>query len=225
MLFRSATTATGTDTIFEVENVTGSPAADTITGDAGNNVLDGLGGTDTASFAGVASGVDANLATGAATGQGSDTLTGIENLTGSLQNDTLTGDGNPNVLSGLNGGDNITGGLGADAFFLGAGADVITANDGVVDAIDCEGGGPDSGSVDGPAPAETYTLCDGDGDGIVDFLDACPTVMGSGVDGCVPQVVQPPAAGPSQVPAKKKKCKKRKHGAAAAKKCKKRKQP
>ncbi len=184
----------------------------------------GAGGSDTASFAGLSTAVDANLATGIATGQGTDTLTSIENLTGSLQNDTLTGDGNPNVLSGLNGGDNITGGPGADAFFLGAGADVITANDGVVDAIDCEGGGPDSGSVDGPAPAETYTLCDGDGDGIVDFLDACPTVMGSGVDGCVPQVVQPPAAGPSQVPAKKKKkCKKRKHGAAAAKKCKKRK--
>jgi hypothetical protein len=122
----------------------------------------------------------------------------------------LTGDAGPNALAGRNGADNITGGLGADGFFLGAGADQITANDGVVDVIDCEGGGPDSGSVDGPAPAETYiTDCDSDGDTVVDFLDACPTTSGAGSDGCVPSVTTPPAqATPTKPAAPKKKCKK-----------------
>ncbi len=76
----------------------------------------------------------------------------------------------------------------------GAGLDTIAANDGVVDLIDYEGGGPDSGSVDGPAPAETYTLCDTDGDAVVDFLDACPTTAAAGADGCVPTAVTPPPA-------------------------------
>ena len=38
-------------------------------------------------------------------GAGTDTLTNIENLTGSAFNDTLTGDSNANILSGLDGND------------------------------------------------------------------------------------------------------------------------
>jgi Ca2+-binding RTX toxin-like protein len=233
----TGTTATGTDTIFEVENVIGSPMGDTITGDSNNNVLDGLGGTDTlmggdgsdtASFATVASAVVANLATGAATGQGTDTLATIENLTGSDQDDTLTGDAGPNSLLGRDGADNITGGLGADGLFLGVGADTITANDGVVDVIDCEGGGPDSGSVDGPAPAENYiTDCDSDDDAVLDFLDACPTTSGAGSEGCAPTVITtPPAQATPTPPGAPKKCKKNKKKqavGAAKKKCKKKK--
>jgi Ca2+-binding RTX toxin-like protein len=230
----------GDDSVFGSENLIGSGQGDNLTGGSENNVFDGnggddtlngAGGNDTASFASQAAGVDANLGTGAATGQGTDTLANFENLTGSSQDDTLTGDGGPNALSGLDGADNLTGGLGADGFFLGAGADQITANDGIVDTIDCEGGGPDSGSVDGPAPAENYiTDCNSDGDAVLDFLDACPTTSATGADGCAPVVTPPTQTTPTTpaAPATKKKCtkKKKKHAATVAKKkCKKKKRP
>jgi hypothetical protein len=53
---------------------------------------DGGSGTDTVSYAGAASGVTANLATNSATGDGTDVLNNFENLTGSANADTLTGD-------------------------------------------------------------------------------------------------------------------------------------
>ena len=229
-LATGAATGQGSDTVANFENLTGSSQDDFLTGDGGANAFNGgTGGTDTVRFSALSQGVDASLATGSATGQGSDTFAGIENLTGSDQDDTLTGDGGPNALSGLDGADKLTGGLGADGFFLGAGTDEIAANDGVVDTIDCEGGGPDSGSVDGPGPAENYiTDCDSDGDGVIDFVDACPTTSATGADGCAPPVVTPPVQTTpttTAAPAGQKKCKKKKHRAAsvAKKKCKKKK--
>jgi Ca2+-binding RTX toxin-like protein len=198
-----------TDTLANFDNMTGTHQDDFLTGDENGNVLNGgTGGVDSVRFSGVLQGVDASLLTNTATGQGSDTLAGIENLSGSDEDDTLTGDDGPNALSGRDGADNLTGGLGADGLFLGAGADQITANDGVVDVIDCEGGGPDSGLVDGPAPAENYiTDCDSDGDAVLDFLDACPTIVGTS---CPPSSnpTPPPAAATPAAPAKTKKCKK-----------------
>ena len=47
----------------------------------------------------------------------------IENLTGSLHNDILTGDGGRNTLSGLDGNDTLNGGEGNDQLIGGAGAD------------------------------------------------------------------------------------------------------
>jgi Ca2+-binding RTX toxin-like protein len=82
-----------------------------ITGNAGNNVLAGLGGadtldggtgTDTATYAASPAGVSVSLATGLDSGgdaQG-DTPINIENLTGSAFNDTLEGNGGNNVLVG-----------------------------------------------------------------------------------------------------------------------------
>jgi Ca2+-binding RTX toxin-like protein len=219
----------GSDTLANFENLTGSEQHDLLIGDGAANAFDGGPEEDTVAFTGLSQAVTASLVTNSATGQGGDTLTGIENLTGSNQDDTLTGDAGPNVLSGLDGADNLTGGLGADGFFLGADADAVTAADGVVDHIDCEGGGPDSGSVDGPAPAETYNDCDSDGDAVVDFLDSCPTTSGAGSDGCVPAVINPPPAQatPTTPAAPKKKCKKKKKhrpaSVAKKKKCKKKK--
>lgn len=239
----SAGTATTTpidevDSISGVENVIGSPEGDTITGDANNNILDGLGGdddldgsggNDTVSYASLAGplGVNLNLALGTAAGQGSDTVANFENATGSTQADVLFGDGSANILDGLAGNDNVDGQAGADQLLLGPGMDVVGAADGDVDSIDCTGGGPDSGSVDGPAPAETYISCDSDGDAVVDFLDACPTTAGTGTDGCVLPVITPPvqtAPITPTTPAAKKCKKKKKHRVASvAKKCKKKK--
>jgi Ca2+-binding RTX toxin-like protein len=211
-LATGAATGQGTDTLTNIDNLTGSSQGDFLTGDANNNVFNGgSGGVDTVRFSGVLQGVNASLLTNTATGQGSDSFGGIENLTGSDQDDTLTGDAGPNGLAGRDGADNITGGLGVDGFFLGAGTDSIVANDGVVDTIDCEGGGPDSGQVDGPAPAENYiTDCDSDADALVDFLDACPSTSGTGADGCVPSVVVTPVQTTPTTPAapSTKKCKK-----------------
>ena len=47
-------------------------------------------------------------------GAGTDTLTSIENLTGSAFDDTLTGDADANVLSGRDGDDTLNGGAGND---------------------------------------------------------------------------------------------------------------
>jgi Ca2+-binding RTX toxin-like protein len=113
------------DTLSGIENLIGSAFDDTLTGDANDNVLtggagadhlDGGAGNDTASYATSSAAVTVNLATGTGSGgdaQG-DTLTNIENLTGSAFNDTLTGDQNANVLIGGAGADTLIGGGGND---------------------------------------------------------------------------------------------------------------
>ena len=103
----------------------------------GNDLLDGGTGIDTASYAHATAGVTVNLGeTGAQNtfGAGSDTLTAIENLTGSNFNDSLTGDHNSNiitgglgndVLNGEGGDDFLIGGLGNNTLTGGAGADTF----------------------------------------------------------------------------------------------------
>ena len=92
---------------------------DTINGKGGNDILAGLGGADTlnggagidtASYAASAAGVDVSLVTGLGHGGDAegDTLTGIENLTGSAFNDTLPDDAGSNVLIGGAGIDTVS---------------------------------------------------------------------------------------------------------------------
>ncbi|HYI39418.1 MAG TPA: calcium-binding protein [Allosphingosinicella sp.] len=90
----------------------------------GTHVADGGIGNDTLSFYANGTGVTANvtaslLLQGAAqsTGAGSMTLTGFENLSGSYQNDILTGDGADNVLAGDVGNDILNGGNGNDILY------------------------------------------------------------------------------------------------------------
>ena len=151
----------GWDTLVGIENVFGTPFADSLTGDNGNNwlsgseatidvgnvsasnndFLDGQGGNDLLTV-GIGNhtviggtgndtlwfsengfpetGIAVSLVLqGAAqtTGNGSWTLTGIENLTGGVANDTLTGDGNVNVLGGGAGSDTLVGGAGDDVLY------------------------------------------------------------------------------------------------------------
>ena len=61
-----------------------------------------------------------SLAAGTATGQGSDTLTGIERVLGSANADDITGDGNANSLDGGAGNDTLLGGAGDDTLEGGA---------------------------------------------------------------------------------------------------------
>ena len=97
------------DTYLSIENLTGGGGDDTLTGTQTNNVLSGGGGTDTVSYADRVGGENVVASLAAATGgeTGSpeaDTYASIENLTGGGGNDTLTGNGNNNVLNGGSGG-------------------------------------------------------------------------------------------------------------------------
>ncbi|MFE0754151.1 calcium-binding protein [Inquilinus sp. NPDC058860] len=101
----------------------GGDGDDILRGGAGADDLDG--GAGTASYYGSATGVVVSLVTGLGSGgeaQG-DTLTGIENLAGSLGNDSLVGDSGANTLSGSNGNDILTGAGGKDTLTGGAGLD------------------------------------------------------------------------------------------------------
>src|SRR5207237_882660 len=74
--------------------------------------------------------VDLNLQGGAQNtiAAGSDTLIGFENLIGSALSDTLTGDGNANIIEGGLGNDILAGGLGNDtASYAGAAAGVTVS--------------------------------------------------------------------------------------------------
>lgn len=125
----------GNDTLF------GQSGSDTLDGGAGDDVLNGGSGTDTASYASASSSVTVSLAilTAQDTGSaGTDTLTGIENLTGSASADSLTGDSGSNAIAGGAGIDDINGGAGGDVLIGGDGGDTIdtgASNDNVRDSI------------------------------------------------------------------------------------------
>lgn len=125
-------TGEGTDTLTNIEGVIGSPLDDTLTGSSGvnlfipltgNDVVEGGDGVDFVDFEASSAPITANLSTGTATGEGTDTLTHIEGLIGSPGNDSLTGDGGPKTLLGLAGDDTLDGGAGTDALDGGDGTD------------------------------------------------------------------------------------------------------
>ena len=110
--------------------ITGTDQNDIFHGGLGDDVLIGGLGSDTADYSSAAGPVtvDLNMAGPQATGQGSDTLTGIENLTGSGFGDVLIGDGGSNILNGGAGSDAMYGGPGADIYLVDTQADLIFEN-------------------------------------------------------------------------------------------------
>jgi Ca2+-binding RTX toxin-like protein len=104
---------------------TGNTLDNTITSSAGNDTIDGAGGSDTASYADAGAGVTVNLAVAgpqSTGGAGSDTLVSIENAIGSSFADTLIGTTGDNVLSGGLGDDILDGSLGDDMLNGGGGS-------------------------------------------------------------------------------------------------------
>ncbi|WP_228126839.1 beta strand repeat-containing protein [Candidatus Viadribacter manganicus] len=120
------------------DTLTGNGGSDTIDGGTGNDTIvatlndgddayNGGGGVDTYTLAAISADVTVNLTTGTSSSAqtGSDTLVGVENVTGGSGNDTLTGDGLANLLIGGAGNDRLDGGTGgADVLRGGLGNDV-----------------------------------------------------------------------------------------------------
>jgi Ca2+-binding RTX toxin-like protein len=107
-------------------NLTGNSLNNLLDAGAGNNVLAGGEGTDTVSYALASAAVTVSLASAGAQatgGSGSDTLSSIENLTGSGFADNLSGNSGVNVL---------TGGAGADVFVFSAALDSPAATPDVI---------------------------------------------------------------------------------------------
>jgi Ca2+-binding RTX toxin-like protein len=164
--------AAGNDVLRNINMVFGSASADVLTGSnrtdvaeffeggAGNDTLDGQGGTfDIALFSTASSGVTANLATGIATGTGTgtDTLLNIEGVFGSKFADVLMGGSNSSVggnelFRGQGGNDTIDGGTGFDWAFYDTGTTsvVVTLGNGVDgSASDGQGGTDVLRSIEG----------------------------------------------------------------------------
>ncbi|MCS6622547.1 Ig-like domain-containing protein [Roseibacterium beibuensis] len=105
--------------------ITGGAGDDVLRGRGGADVLVGGGGIDTVDYSGAAAGMRAQLNTNASTNDGdggTDTFSGVENLTGSAFNDILIGDGVGNVLRGGLGSDTLIGLGGNDVLWGGSGA-------------------------------------------------------------------------------------------------------
>ncbi len=146
----TSTGGSGTDTLIGIENLTGSDFTDHLTGNAGNNALNGgassdaffatqgvdvyngdTGNHDTVYFTGQP-GVTASLATGTYSFDANNhgTMTNIDDLFGGANNDSLTGDAVANILDGMEGNDTVAGGLGNDEIWGGAGSDTLIADGG-----------------------------------------------------------------------------------------------
>jgi Ca2+-binding RTX toxin-like protein len=134
----------GSDTLANIEDIQGSNHDDTLTGNAGSNglyagpgndAIDGRGGEDWVNF--TSGPVAALLSSGSATGEGTDTLTGIENLAGSRFDDALIGDAGPNKFTGGNGNDALSGGDGDDTLTGDLGTDSLDGGNGT-DSCDGE---------------------------------------------------------------------------------------
>jgi len=134
------------------DTLKGGNADDYLDGGQGDDILDGGSGIDRAAFSPSAlAGVTVNLnivGVAQATGQGNDTLTGIEHVSGTRFNDVLTGDGGDNWIwggsdgSGVTGNDILNGGGGNDLIQVGTGNHNLNGGTGT-DTLSLHGNGTD----------------------------------------------------------------------------------
>ncbi|MCW5738301.1 MAG: FG-GAP repeat protein [Enhydrobacter sp.] len=140
----------GTDTVNDIENLTGSAHADSLTGNGGRNVLRGLDGNDVVSGGDGDDTLDGGLGDDTANGGGgADMLRGREGndtLDGGLGDDTANGGGGNDIIAGGSGNDTLAGGGGDDSLAGGAGANTLTG-----------GGGNDTFVFDSPLVAGVIT--------------------------------------------------------------------
>lgn len=139
----SFSTATGIDSLSNIENVSGSAGADGLYGSAeanvffataGTDVIDGRGGSDTFSATQATANITVNLTTGVVSGAHTATLTSVENVDTGSGNDVISLSSADNTVNAGGGSDaiivNSTAGAGTDSIDGGAGTDVVMFNEG-----------------------------------------------------------------------------------------------
>lgn len=147
---------------------------DTLAGGLGADALDGGGGLgDTAVYTNSDAAVSVGINVGGTAGGGhatGDTLTDIENLTGSAFGDTLTGSTGQNVLRGNGGDDSLNGSNNNDQLFGGDGDDTLIGSEGA----DIINGGTNT------AVGDTVSYTNSAGFVTVDLLAGTATGSGHG---------------------------------------------
>ena len=131
------------------DTLDGGDGNDTLWGDAGDDTLIGGAGIDDLEYSLSVAAVTVDLVAGTATDGygGTDTITGIENITGSLFNDYMIGDDNDQNFYGRDGDDTLNGGGGIDLLAGGDGDDSLYGDAG----DDILHGGEGSDIIDGGA--------------------------------------------------------------------------
>jgi len=152
------------------DTLSGGNGNDFLFGGAGSDLLVGGAGNDRAMYSSAASGVTVNLSTGTASDGdgGTDTLSGIERVDGSSNNDLLIGDSGENTLVGGAGDDTLSGGGGNDVagYFTSTSAITVnmatgTVSDGlggtdVLNSIEIVGGSPQADSFTGSTGKDIF---------------------------------------------------------------------
>lgn len=181
----------GKDQIFgKVGNDTicGGGGFDTISGGPGDDALDGGTGPNGLEYGPATAAVSVNLATGKATGEGTDTLANFNEVYGSPQADTMVGNGAVNFLAGSGGNDKLYGSGGDDLLRGGDGYDSFRGGVGN-DTLEGQAGGGNADYADAPS-AVSVNLKAGSASGgagsdkLVGLLDATgsrynDTIVGS----------------------------------------------
>ena len=178
----------GADTIFGFggnDTIFGLGGNDLILGAAGADTINGGSGTDTSSYSDSAVGVTVNLGNG--TGGGGtaegDTLTSIENVTGSSHDDFLIGNNGNNVLTGLEDNDILKGAGGSDTLFGDSGNDTLKGGGGA-DTLNGGSGTDTADYFDSSAGVVVSLITDtaGNGDAEGDELNSIENLNGSAED-------------------------------------------
>jgi Ca2+-binding RTX toxin-like protein len=147
-----------TDTLLNIEAVRGSKFGDSITGNSGDNFIEGYAGDDTLDggadgidwleFLTSPDGVTASLTEVSDDGWGGqDVVSGFENFRGSNFDDSLTGDFGGNIFAAGTGADTMAGGLGMDTY------EVDDVDDEVIDVVE-------EGIVDTVKASISYRITD-----------------------------------------------------------------
>ena len=169
----------------------GDGGNDTLIGGYGDDLLVGGSGTDSIEYLDWdATDLVVDLTAGTSTGEGNDTLSGIENVTTGDGDDTVGGNAAANVLvtaagndiaQGLGGNDVLTGGSGDDSLSGGSGDDSLNGGSG----FDVLNGGAGIDTLTGFHHADDFVFAPGDssiGAGFRDVVTDFSTVQGDDLD-------------------------------------------
>ncbi|MCA8883405.1 MAG: hypothetical protein KDA50_06620 [Rhodobacteraceae bacterium] len=147
----------------------GGSGNDILIGGDGRDTIHGQSGIDTVSFETASRRIWVDLEAGrAALGAGSDTLTGIENATGSDFDDLMFGSSGANTMRGGSGNDDIRGQDGDDILFGGSGNDFLM-------------GGTGANTLHGQSGIDTVSY-EGTNRRVIINLDRGTSYLGAGED-------------------------------------------